>query len=248
MKNIIIGLISIITTNAMAITPEHEEQLKVKKEISYMDLAHENPFCPENSYCSKANGKKFEQWQKLTENLPEKNQYKKLEHIRNELGLPIQFLTNEKSKISIDPIIWNSRCEIHNPKDKKETIYKAIQFYRNDPKSEFVNLVPIKIHGEKELDFRIPYGEQPLFIWKNKLYLTSDYEDIFFSLAIDTNGQWEVVKLPQSLTEKASLTREDIKCEKKFKPNQYFSSSYCEKIWNEDTKTFSIIEQMWSCP
>lgn len=241
-------LLCLISSNTFALTKAHEEILKNKKEYTYEDLQHENPHCPENSLCSKESGKKVKYWNDNIGNSDIKTSTLNAEKIRKKLGLPVQFLTFKNSQKSLDPILWNSRCKFHNPKDKDQTVYKATKFFRNDPKSKLVNFVPLTLKGKENKFFNIPYGAQPLLLWNNKIFFIHEYQDALFHMSVSDKGKWKAEYIPKKLVVKAREAKENVQCQKTHTPNAYFSGSYCTKILNIDTNTMVEIEQSWSCP
>jgi hypothetical protein len=234
--------------NIWAMSEGHIERLKSQKSISYTDLKHENPNCPENSICSKANGKKVKYWNDRTNGRNIKDITRKAEKIRSEIGLPVLFLTTQGSNKAIDPIMWNSRCRSHNPKDKTKTIFKAVKFFRNDPKSEHVNLVTINtVKRKNNITFKIPYEAQPLLIWKGKIFFIQEFDDVLFHMSISKKGKWKAEYIPTSILSKARFEREDTKCKLTQKPNQFYNTSYCTNVWNADLKAKETLEHSWSC-
>lgn len=234
--------------HSIALTKNHLERLRIKKDITYVDLIHENPGCPENSECSKPNGIKLLEWVKTLKTYSNNPKILslQLERYRKKNGLPIMFLAEDTKelKLSIDPIIWDSRCRHHNQKDKVKII-KAMKFFRNNPKTEKIKFTQVKV-GKKI--FEIPYGDQPLMIWKKGLILIKDYEDYLYHLSIKESGNWKILYVPSRLIKKGRVSKNNIKCKEKAKPNKYFLGSYCSKIWNEDKKDYEIVEIQWSCP
>lgn len=275
-------------TSAQNISKKHQAHLDsligAKKELTYSDLMHENPGCPENSICSKAMGEKIKRWEdflsalkaKRTTNNSQLTNAARLEKFRKEHGIPVMFLANKDSVLSLDPLLYNSRCEIHNPKDKSKTIFKAMQFFRNDPESKSAQLDPVsayplptskqaekksgiikKVKNQKEISYRIPYQESPIMIQNGALILAREYNDFFYYVSFAENGKWKVVSPKQELISKALQSMENIPCPKESYaesytdstgPNKNYLKSFCKKIYNADTKTMSGVRMPWSCP
>ena len=242
MKKIIICLLFTNIAYANNFTQGHIENLKKKKEISFGDLLHENPGCLENSLCSKTNGLKVLAWKKL-EDKPKSE----IEKFRVKTGIPVQILIYGRDTKTLDPIIYTSRCNSHNPKDTNEKIFKSIMFLRNNPLSQKI-VFPTLINHENEMKYQIPYGEQPLFIKNKKVFLVGDFEDINYTISISTSGKWRIENTPQSLITMAIDKKENTECEKKIIKDSFFTGSYCTKIWDEDQKRLVTLEQSWSCP
>lgn len=236
------------------LSPNQIEKLKAKNDISYEDLAHENKGCPENSICSAASGKAMKRWDKFLKSAQRHKDYtRKLESYRQKHGLPITFLAKKEASIGIDPIFFNSRCAHHNPKDRpKSKVFKGIQFFKNDPKSDSVLLGPARLYAdEKPIDFGLPYEETPIMIKDKKLIVPRDHENIYYHLSIDQSGKWSVSRPASKLLSKAMQETEDIACPKDEKelPNQgLFLKTYCKKIWNADLEKAQTIKLAWACP
>jgi hypothetical protein len=242
-------IVCLLSANIHALSKKHVDRLKLKKDITYSDLKHENPHCPENSICSVSNGKKIKFWNKKIEGKNIKDTTLRAERLRNEIGLPVLFLTTKTSDKAIDPIIWNSRCRDHNPKDKTQTVFKALKFFRNDPKSEHVNLVTINTKKRKKnISYKIPYEAQPLLIWKKKIFFVHEFDDVLFHMSISSKGIWRAEYIPEKILSKARFERENTKCILTQKANKFYSASYCTNVWNADTKKLETLEHSWSCP
>ena len=239
---LILSIIFSTTATSQNFSNEHLEKLKRKQDISFSDLLHENKNCLENSICSKQNGKKLGLWKRLNQT----SSYKKVEKFRKKNGLPIQFLVKSTHAKQLDPILFSSRCKNHNLKNQ-DKIYKAIMFLRNNPKNKNIALSSVYNHVTKK-SYEVPYGDQPILLWKNKIYFVKDFEGLFFNMSIDDKGRWRVANIPQDLINKALRERQKSTCEKVLKSNSYYQGSYCNKIWNADSKSLNTIEQSWSCP
>jgi hypothetical protein len=221
-------------------TDEHIQKLKQKREITFGDLLHVNPGCLENSLCSKENGKRILAWRK-------NKTIKDIEAFRKKIGLPIQTLMLAKDTKTIDPIIYNSRCNQHNPKNQTQKIFKTILFLRNNPGSKKLVFTTV-LNKDNGVSYDIPYGEQPLYMKDNRLHFVNDFEDLIYGLSIDKNNKWRALEISPTEISKALSVKEEVKCQKSLKQTQFFQGSYCSKIWNVDTKKTIIVEQSWSCP
>lgn len=241
MKIILLFTFWITTLSAQNFSDKHLSLLKKQKDWSYQDLIHENPGCLENSICSLENGKKITKWNAASDKLEGLKGFKK------KFGLPIQVLVSQADIKTLDPVLYTSRCNLHNPKDTNKKIYKGILFLRNDPKSSAIILPKVKNHTTGK-EFNVPYGDQPLFIKDNKLFLSSDFESKDFSISITTSGKWTLQKIEPNMLEKSVRLKESIDCKKSFAPDKYFTSSYCTNIWNFSQNKLNLIEQQWSCP
>lgn len=215
------------------------------------ELLHENKGCPINSFCSKTAGEKRLNFEKLIKQLNANSNIDALRKFHKEHGLPIQFLTTQKAKQSMDPILWSSRCDFHNPRNPNQNIFRAEKFFKVFPKSDQVILTPINVYtGNKKITYHIPYGDQVSFIKNDQLILLKDYDDFYYQIAVNTNGSFEVVNHSLTLTNMA-LERKipDIKCPEEMSIDKnYFSKTYCSKMLDIDTNDLKIVQYAWSCP
>lgn len=244
MKNCLITLsfLSIFSLNSYAAEP-----------LQFDELVHENKGCPINSSCSKASGQKRLDFENLIKNLNEKKENHTAELIKfhKEHGLPIQFLTTQKAKIALDPIIWSSRCDFHNPRNPNQDVLKAEKFFKKLPTAEQVVLTPIVVYnGSKKTTYHIPYGDQVSFIKNDKLVLLKDYDDFYYQIAVGVDGEFEVVDHSLTLTNMALDKKiPDIKCPEEMTiDKKYFSRSYCNKTLDLDSNDLKIVQYAWSCP
>lgn len=227
----------------------HPQSIEINgKDYTWDDLEHSNRGCPANSSCSKPMGEKIFHFKNfLRENKQRPNLSQKLEAYRKKYGLPIHFLMLGE-KPSLDPVVWDSRCEIHRNKDKKEEVTRALQFFHNNPKSELVKLDPVYIGDTL---YEIPYEEGPLMIDNGEIIIATEYDDVFYYLAIDSKGKWRVTNISKLDNDKALSIREDTPCaeDKKKEPEApYYAKTYCKKIWNKTTSKVEVITLSWSCP
>lgn len=218
---------------------------------SFDTLMHENEGCPINSFCSKDSGKTLKSWEDHISKISEKNKVKKLNQFKKKSGLPIIFLTNEKAKTAIDPIMWKSRCEIHNPRNPSSKKSKALKFFKNLPKSDLVVLTPVRVYdGLNITDYKIPYQDQVNFLKNGKIILLKDYDDFYYQIAVDAKGGVEVVNHSHKLLNLALDKKvTETKCPDSMTIDKsYFAKSYCQKVLDLDTNDLKIIQYGWTCP
>ena len=214
-------------------------------------LLHENKGCPVNSICSKASGELLIKWEKNIEKINQKNKVNLLNNFKVKHGIPIQFLTSMKGKKALDPIMWNSRCKKHNPRNPNNDIYRGIKFFKSLPKSDLTVLTPIRVYdGNKKLDFTIPYQDQVYFIKNNQLVILKEFNDFFYQISVDQNGKISIVNHPSSLINLALDKKvSDQQCPDQLEFKEvYFSKTYCQKVLDLDTNDLKLIQYAWSCP
>lgn len=248
MRSFLITLLLFSSTSWSNLTQEQVEKLKTKTQISYEDLAHENLGCPENSICSKEMGLKMRNWEQFIKDANKSpNAHKKLEKFRAKHGIPVSFLTKKSSVLALDPILFSSRCAQHNPKDNKEaTVYKAIQFFRNNPNSDTVMFDSAWL--EDKTLFKLPYEELPIMVKDKALVVVREYQSHFYHLAINPDGQWRVIRPTKRELTKARQVLENAQCEESDKtPGPNHLKTFCKTIWNTDLKKAQTIRLSWAC-
>lgn len=260
MKTIVAAVVFCMLGHAQNITAKQKEILKNKTQISYEDLAHENPGCPENSICSPQMGKKMEKWNSFVKGLggvdaPDNKiePAKKIEAFRKKHGLPVPFLAKEDSIIALDPILYNSRCTAHNPKNKKNTLFKALQFFRNDPETAAAMFDPVFVYEKDETSgkvYRTPYEEPPIMIFNQSLIVPREHENLFYYMSISPKGEWKVVEPTKARLKRALSVSENADCpeDESASPGENHLKFYCKRIWNADTEKAQLVRLAWSCP
>lgn len=217
------------------------KRLKDKKEITYEDLAHENPGCFENSACTEEMGLLTA---KLVKILKKRNNIKSLRSFFNKHGLPLNHFTRTTDEKSI---FFSSRCRQHNPKEGEKTFeafryMKKIEFTQNQifEKAQILN---------SEQRYYIPLRDTPYYIKNDKLIILKEIEDFSFYLAISQLGNITPIQPRKSELETAFKHTENVReCPEDKDLNNYFLGSYCRKIYNFDTKKVDIIRIDWACP
>jgi hypothetical protein len=214
-------------------------------------IVHDFKGCPINSSCSENSGKAVLHWENYLKKTNEKNKNKRLMAYLKKDGLPIDFLTKKETKVSLDPIMWNSRCRAHNPKNRHQNVYKGRKFLKKITKSEHMIFTPIIIYnGKEEKNYLIPYQDQPLLIKNQRIVTIKDYDDFYYQLSISSEGSLSLENLSsQEISYAHDQKVTDIKCPTKMELNEtYFKKSYCQKIYDLDKKKLVIIQYAWSCP
>ncbi len=219
--------------------------------IAFDQMQHENKGCPINSDCSENMGQKILKWEKLLKKVTAKNKIQQLQKQLSKKGIPLEFLTTKKAKIALDPVMWNSRCSLHNPKNPNNNIFKAMQFFKNIPSTEHVIMTPVTLYdGLTELKYTIPYQDQILMIKNKKMILIRDYDDFYYYIGVDLKGNISIEDPAQAVINMALDKKiTETKCPKKMQfDSTYFTKTYCQKIYNADSKSLDLIQYAWSCP
>lgn len=219
--------------------------------VDFKSMEHVNPGCPINSECSKTSGKAILKWENFISKINEKNKVKKLTQYLLSHGLPLDFLTKKEAKVSLDPIMWNSRCKIHNPKNNYNSVYKGRKFLKKIPRSDHLKFTPITTYFEgREKNYLIPYQDQPILISKGRIVTLRDYDDFYYQIGLNPNGSISIENIPTKIINLALRKKiNEIECPKKMDINEaYFSKSYCQKIYDIDLKKLITLQYGWSCP
>jgi hypothetical protein len=221
------------------------------KENLFKKFEHKNYGCPINSDCSKENGELIQAWEKMLSMADSKSVGRMIRKFKKIHGIPLEFLTNIESKKTIDPILYKSRCAQHNPKNPNNKIFKGTKFLTKTKKSELMIFDKVLLYSkDKAVEFSIPYQDIPIMIKDNKLIITKDYDDDFYQLAVSSNGDLEVLDFKIKTLKRAMNKRiKEVKCPSKMTVDKrYHQNTYCQKIWDADTKSLKTIQLSWSCP
>ncbi len=277
-------LFSTLPVLAEKLTPEQRlEMLKKKKNLTLEDFEHENPGCPENSDCTENMGKQRTKWLDFTKKIDSKKikeaeLVKQLEEYRKIEGLPVSFYTNNQAMNRFSPIIFESACAHHNPKKKDDQILMAEAFMvdtKNQeatiklmdtthkiPLGELVTLDTIYLYSAKNpkgyLKFQIPRGEKPIYVQGDEVTLLREQGDLYYGLAIKTDGSWRVTSIKTRKDLGISEYNAETECPKlpalqkeigdgtTYK--RHYADSFCQSLINLESKgTTAIMRLPWSC-
>jgi hypothetical protein len=285
-KTSILWILIILSLNALAqsLTEDNpldlgEEKIKVRfeqkkmnqKSITYQDLTHPNLGCPENSICDQAMGSVYQKLIHLTDQIKKQklNPSQVLSRLRpffKEHGQPIYFLALKESYQHFGPILFNSKCEHHNSKDKP-IIYKAMAFSSGlDPKKQIKLIkpsnryhVPIERvislprvdvdHGEKIISYYLPLGEKPIYINGDNIVFTSEFNDVIWNTEVSPHGNWSQI-YQAKLSSLVFMSGEKTNCPTSFPPTQpdsFYQFTYCHKIYDIKNKKEKIARVQLDC-
>jgi len=236
-------LLLFLASNALANKPLGIETFK--------DIMHPNQGCPINSQCSKENGLKLQAWEKIFIHERVNKRFKLMSEFEKKHGLPLQFLTSEQAKEKYDPILWNSRCKHHNPKNPHNNIYQGMKFFKSIPLKGDLNFDSIVLfEKDKKKIYKVPYQDRPHFIKDDRLFILKDYDDSFYQISVNDKGSFRLENLNINVFKKADSKKiKEVPCpdNKEDKPDLY-TNSYCQQIWDIDTNEMKTIQVFWSCP
>lgn len=239
---------------------------------SLEDFDHEFKGCPENSECDQVMGHMLSRWKLLVSKLKEIDDPRKnaqaLELFRAKYGIPVEFYTNQKSQQGFKPVLYNSPCKEHNPKDekdKKEKILKGIAFVKSLSREKAViwrdqsqielplkdNMTPqpVTVYYDQGPEvYQLPLNEQPLFIKNRELYILKEDDGLYFAMKISGNGDWKIENIDMSQLSTWEDKREDIACPKDGgKPSDVFPIEFCKSVWDVDAKKIIPVKFRQGC-
>lgn len=242
-------------------------QVKVLPEASLPhEFIHENLGCQENSECDPVMGHQIHQWQKLIKDPQLKGKEKRQALARHlkEKGLPTEFYTIQKVNRFFKPMLFNSHCRDHNPKEGEKTLRgtaflkelspsKAI-IWRDQTDIEFKpdeQLVaqPIKAYfDELPQNYLVGLDDQPLYLKDKKLYILKEYDEEFFLLEVAPDGKWQIVDMDLANINTFEDRKTHIDCPPSSSPMpKEFSVKFCKGIWDETSKKLIPVEMYQGC-
>lgn len=233
------------------------------------DFDHEFKGCPENSECDQVMGHMLSRWKVLTGKLKEINDPKKnalaVEIFRSKYGIPVEFYTTQKSQVGFKPVLYNSPCKEHNPKDQKEKVLKGIAFIKaisNEkaiiwrdqsqielPLKDNMSPQPVKVYYDKgPVVYQLPLNEQPLFIKNRELYFLREDDGLYFTMKVSENGDWKIENLDMTQLSAWEDKREEVTCPNDLdKAPENFNINFCKTVWDVDAKKAIPVKMYQGC-
>ena len=240
-------LILVLLLSSMSSHSNDDQFLKEKMRV----FEHENKGCPINSICSKENGARIIEWERILEKpMGPTKEEDKTKFFKN-TGLPLHFLAKRSAANENDVVLVSSRCRNHHPKNPSNSLYKGTIFTNTIPNKSELMFDKIHVFEDKEvLSFTVGFEARPLFMKQGRLFFLEDFIDNFYQTSIDKNGKIYLENLPQRLFGQAQSKRvKEGPCPENAKEKEdRYSSSFCQKIWDIDTNKMKTIQLYWSCP
>jgi len=261
-------LMFFLTISAFAQTTPQIEVIPAPKTIE--DFEHQYKGCLANSECDQVMGLQLSRWKELVSKLndPKMDNNKKhqfIELFRSKYGIPVEFYTTQKSQQGFKPLLYNSPCKNHNPKEGEKTL-KGTAFLKSltkekatiwrdqtqieVPVGELLNPQPVTVYNDKNSDvYFLPIGDQPLFIKDKSLHVLKEDDGFFYLLKVSPNGNWKVENLDYSRLSTWEDKREEVTCPKdptNIAPKE-FGVEFCKSIWNEDMKKQVVVKLRQGC-
>lgn len=241
-------------------------QVRVLLEASSpQQFIHQNPGCLENSECDQVMGHQLARWSKLIggETADAKTKRGLLSRHLKEHGIPTEFYSVQKVNRFFKPMLFNSPCRNHNPKEGEKTLrataflksltpQKAI-IWRDQTQIEYQpdeQLVaqPIRVYFDKTpTTFMTGLDDQPLFIKDRKLYILKEYEEEFFLLEVTEDGNWEIIDMDLTKLTFFEDKKIHMECPKDNKVPKEFNVQFCKGIWDETQRKLIPVEMHQGC-
>lgn len=261
-------LLIFITLSAFGQVKPKIEVLKDPKTME--DFDHQFKGCLENSECDQIMGLQLTRWKDLIKKMkdnkitpPQKSQF--LELFRAKYGIPVEFYTSQKSQQGFKPLLFDSPCKEHNPK-QGEKVLRGISFVKSwskdkamiwrdqsqleVPVGDILMPQPVFVYdGDKKIEYQLPLSDQPLFIKNNDLYVLREEDEFFYMLKVSPNGDWKIEYTDLSKLSEWEDKREEVSCPKeatKLAPKM-FGVEFCKNVWNEDLKKGVTVRMHQGC-
>lgn len=234
------------------------------------DYEHQFKGCLENSDCDQVMGLQLSRWNDLIKKLkanhpqgPMKTQF--LELFRAKYGIPVEFYTRQKSQKAFGPLLFNSPCKEHNPKEG-EKVLRGTSFIKSlssekallwrdqsqleVPVGDLIIPQPVIVYDHSsKVTYQVPLGDQPLFIKDKDLYVLKEAEELFYILKISQTGEWKIVDLDLSELSTWEDKRTVVDCPKseKLTSPEVFGVGFCKQIWDEGQKKLVLVKMHQGC-
>lgn len=261
-------LMFFLSLAAFAQAPTQIEVIPPPKTIE--DFEHQYKGCLANSECDQVMGLQLGRWKELLTKIndPKMANAKKfqfLELFRSKYGIPVEFYTTQKSQQGFRPLLYNSSCKDHNPKEGEKVLRgmafvkaltkdKAIiwrdQTQIEVPVGELLTPQPLIVYNGKEtLSYNVPLGDQPLFIKDKSLLILKEDDGFFYALKISQKGEWKIENLDFTQLSHWEDQRAEVTCPKdeaNIAPKT-FGVEFCKTVWNDDLKKTVIVKIRQGC-
>ena len=207
-------------------------------------VMHENPGCPENSFCSLATGKKLSKWYQFLKS--SKSNIDIENYIKSE-GMPTPAWSTLVKYDDLEIVFWDSRCPDHRQKNNK--IDEAIIFQKGvlqESQDIFWDDLWVMLAPDNITRYQIPRNERPIYMDGAEIVFIKDENDRYLGVKLDTQGKIGITdlitptELPH-LIDCPDLLKNKFKAEKNNK--KIYQSYQCQTIWNIQSK--KIVTMMY---
>jgi len=224
--------------------PKVEEAKKLTMEL----VMHENPGCPENSYCSPATGKKLSKWYDF---LKSSKSNAEIENYIKSEGMPTPAWSTLEKYDDREIAFWDSRCPGHRKKNQK--INEAIIFQKGvlqEGSDIFWDDLFVMHSPDNIIQYQIPRNERPIYMDGTEVVFIKEENDRYLGVKLDTKGNISITdlitptELPH-LVDCPDLLKNKFKSQKNNKP--LYQSYQCQTIWNIQSKRSITIMYQLAC-
>lgn len=218
--------------------------------------------CPENSICSKIQGQKYLEFNKLLSEAAKKKSSLKINEFIKQNGPLIsgwvKYTPPELEKASKSEMFrmaaFDSACPAHRPKvlegeALKVNTYKSEVFYDKILIDDFIPHFAYVQSGEKILRYLMPLKNIPFLIKDQKLIFLMERDSIYYNFTINQNNEASINfdKYPVHEIQSTKCPKNLIEEFKKDKNQSIYEFFNCTSIWNENTKSYVDILYGQSC-
>lgn len=262
-------LLFFISLSVFSQTKHQIEVIPQPKTIE--DFDHQYKGCPENSECDQVMGLQLTRWKDLVKKLQgndiplnKKSQF--LELFREKYGMPIEFYTVQKSQQGFKPLLFDSQCREHRPKEGEKTLRgtafvkslskdKAIIFRDQTqlevPIGELLSPQKVEVfYGKEVIDYYLPLGDQPLFIKDKNLHILKEEDGLFYMLVISPKGNWKIESTDFSKLSQWEAYKTEVPCPKELiiSPTKEFNIGFCKTVRDLNQNSNVVVQVKIGCP
>lgn len=261
-------LLFFISLSVFSQTPPQIQVIPNPKSIE--DFDHQFKGCLENSECDQVMGLQLTRWKDLLSKVGDdkvegskKAQY--IELFRAKYGIPVEFYTLQKSQLGFKPMLFDSHCKEHNPKEgpkilkgtafvkslsKEKAVVWRDQAQIEVPVGELLVPQPVTVYeGTETQIYQLPIGDQPLYIKGKDLHVLREEDGFFYMLRVSLNGDWKVETVNTAKLSEWEDKRTEVVCPKettKLNPG-IFGIEFCKTVWNDDLKKIQVVKLRQGC-
>lgn len=234
------------------------------------DFDHQFKGCLENSECDLAMGLQLTRWKDLLSKIgDEKVEASKrapyIELFRAKYGIPVEFYTLQKSQQGFKPMLFDSPCKEHNPKEgpkilkgtafvkslsKEKAVVWRDQVQIEVPTGELLLPQPVMVYEGATVDtYQLPLGDQPMYIKNKDVHVLREEDGFFYMLQVSLNGDWKIESVDSAKLSKWEDHRSEVTCPKDKKKLDFrvFGIEFCKTVWNEDLKKTQVVKMHQGC-
>lgn len=230
--------------NVVEPKPKAEEVEKLTLDM----VMHENPGCPDNSFCSQATGQKLSKWYQFLKS--SKSNIEIENYIKTE-GMPTPAWSTLIKYDDLEIVFWDSRCPDHRQKNNK--ISEAIIFQKGalqESKDIFWDDLWVMLAPDNITQYQIPRNERPIYMDGSEIVFIKEENDRYLGVKLNAQGNISITdlitptELPH-LIDCPELLKIKFKAEKNGK--KLYQSYQCQSIWNIQNKKSVMIMYPLAC-